>query len=38
VEAAYAAGANYYLVKPMAQEVLADHARRLSGWRSEGRR
>jgi two-component system chemotaxis response regulator CheY len=37
VEAAYAAGANYYLVKPMAQAVLADHARRLSGWRSDGR-
>jgi two-component system chemotaxis response regulator CheY len=38
VEAAYAAGANYYLVKPMAQDVLADHARRLSGRRGEERR
>jgi two-component system chemotaxis response regulator CheY len=38
VEAAYAAGANYYLVKPMAQDVLADHARRLSGRRGEEQR
>jgi two-component system chemotaxis response regulator CheY len=38
VEAAFAAGANYYLVKPMAQDVLADHARRLSGRRGEEQR
>ena len=31
-EAARAAGANFYLVKPLPEDVLVAHARALAGW------